>query len=197
MRHAWGSRVGMITLIGFMVLSAGLVLLPDRTSADRGDKPDKGGGSATDLSGVTQNWDKNLPSNSRFAILPAFNNEAVRDNNTGLVWERIQDLAPHTWVNATWYCANKIVGGTVGWRLPSIVELASVQDLLVPSPYINSVFNFPGTAPAGNWWSATTSDVASTDAWIMDIGGRVNGNSKANGQGLAWCVRGPMNANTY
>jgi hypothetical protein len=35
------------------------------------------------LAGVTQNWDKNLPSASRFTVLPSFNNEAVRDNNTG------------------------------------------------------------------------------------------------------------------
>jgi hypothetical protein len=34
------------------------------------------------------NWDKNLPSASRFTILHDFNNEAVRDNETGLVWER-------------------------------------------------------------------------------------------------------------
>ena len=33
---------------------------------------------------ATESWDKNLPSASRFTILPKFNNEAVRDNNTGL-----------------------------------------------------------------------------------------------------------------
>jgi hypothetical protein len=28
---------------------------------------------------------------------------------------------------------------------------------------------------ANNWWSATTSAINTGDAWIMDIGGRVNG----------------------
>jgi hypothetical protein len=195
MSSTWVSKVGMVTLVGVLVLSIGL--MADRALAEKGDKDDKGSGSATDLSGVTQNWDKNLTGTARFTVLAAFGGAAVRDNNTGLVWEQALELTAHSWINATWYCANKNVGGTVGWRLPSIVELASVQDLSVPSPYINSVFNFAGTAPAGNWWSATTSGAASTDAWIMDIGGRVNGNSKSNGQGLAWCVRGPMNADMY
>ena len=53
----------------------------------------KPGSSPTDLSGVTQNWDKKLPGDSRFTVLPDFNNQAVRDNETGLVWERSQRRA--------------------------------------------------------------------------------------------------------
>ena len=33
-------------------------------------------------------WSRNLPRTSRFIILPGFNNEAVMDEKTGLVWER-------------------------------------------------------------------------------------------------------------
>jgi hypothetical protein len=33
------------------------------------------------FAGVTQNWDKNLPSGSRFTVLPSFKTETVRDNN--------------------------------------------------------------------------------------------------------------------
>jgi len=198
MRTTWVSRVGIVALVGVMVLSVGLVRLVFMADSASADKGDKGGGSATDLSGVTQNWDKNLTGTTRFTVLPSFNNEAVRDNNTGLVWEQALELTTRAWGNATWYCANKIVGSTVGWRLPSVVELKSVQDLSVPVPYINSVFNSTGILSANNWWSATTNADDATYAWIMDVnGGRVNGNSKTNGQGLAWCVRGPMNADTY
>ena len=42
----------------------------------------------TDVSELTQNWDKKLPSASRFTILSAFGDAAVRDDETGLVWEK-------------------------------------------------------------------------------------------------------------
>jgi hypothetical protein len=145
-----------------------------------------------------KSWSNKISSAKRFVVLADFNNEAVLDRETGLVWEQALELTTHAWGNATWYCANKIVGGTVGWRLPSVVELKSVHDLSVPVPYINGVFSSNGILSANNWWSATTSGINDGDAWIVDVnGGRVNGNSKSNGQGLAWCVRGPMNADTY
>jgi hypothetical protein len=148
--------------------------------------------------GVTQNWDRNLLSASRFSALPSFNNQAVRDNNTGLVWEQTIDLTNRVWPQALAVCANKTVGGTGGWRLPSVVELKSVLDTSLSAPYINSVFTSSGIIAFNNWWSATTSTVNSGDAWIVDINdGRANGNSKSSGQGLAWCVRGPMNADQY
>jgi hypothetical protein len=107
------------------------------------------------------------------------------------------DLTNRNWFQALAICANKIVGGTAGWRLPSVIELKSVQDMSLPFPNINSVFTAPGLATFNNWWSATTSSTNAADAWIVDIGGRVNGNNKSTGQGLAWCVRGPMNADQY
>jgi hypothetical protein len=48
------------------------------------------------LTGVTQNWDKNLPSASRFTVLANFGGAAVRDNNTGLVWEQAADGTTRT-----------------------------------------------------------------------------------------------------
>jgi hypothetical protein len=83
MRHTWISKVGIGTLVGVMVLGAWLLLMPDRALADKGDKDNKGNGSATDLSGVTQNWDKNLTGTARFTVLVSFGGAAVRDNNTG------------------------------------------------------------------------------------------------------------------
>ena len=58
------------------------------------------------IKGVTQNWDKKLPANdgppcssSRFTcVLSA---TAVRDNETGLVWERV----PPTGTDFTWLAA--------------------------------------------------------------------------------------------
>ena len=69
---------------------------------------------------MPQSWDKNLPSASRFTILSEFNSEAVRDNNTGLVWERSPETHGMEMRSAAPYCANKIIGGAAGWRLPEL-----------------------------------------------------------------------------
>lgn len=148
---------------------------------------------------VTQNWDKNLPSSSRFTVLATFNSEAVRDNETGLVWEKSPQTLTASWVNARSQCANKIVGGRKGWRLPSITELASLIDLSIvgPSPALPSGHPFLNVQP-DEYWSATTSADVSTAAWtvIFNTNGHVGGNGKLSLINL-WCVRGPMNADTY
>ncbi len=144
-------------------------------------------------------WDKNLPSASRFTILPHFNNEAVRDNNTGLVWERAPDTTLYNWPLAITNSVNKKVGGTVGWRLPSLVELKSVQDPTLPPPFVPASV-FTGVQLAF-YWSATTQADYPTSAWgvFFDHTGLVNYAGKS-GVGLSyymWCVRGPMNADRY
>ncbi len=173
-------------LMGATLIVVGSVGAENSTTIDQSTQPH------------LKSWSNKIPAAKRFVVLSDFNNEAVLDRETGLVWEQTLDLTARAWGPSTFNCVNKIVGGTVGWRLPSVVELKSVEDLSSPVPYINSVFNSTGILSANNWWSATTSGINSGDAWIVDVnGGRVNGNSKSNGQGLAWCVRGPMNADTY
>jgi len=194
MRHAWGSRVGMVTLVGVMVLSAGLVLMADRALAD---KDDKDRDSATGLSGVTQNWDKNLPSASRFTLLSNFGGAAVRDNNTGLVWEQAPDATTRVWEIAAQYCLNKTVGNTVGWRLPSVVELASVQDPSLPPPFVPASV-FTGIQQNAYFSATTQADNPLGGAWEVNFFnvGAANGISKGSSL-FAWCVRGPMNASAY
>lgn len=187
----------MVTLFAVLVLSIGLVRLVFMTgsaSADKGDKGDKDRGSATDLSGVTQNWDKNLPSASRSTVLTAFNNQAVRDNNTGLVWEQAADGTTRTWTEATSYCVNKTVGGTTGWRLPSVIELNSVQDPSLLAGFVPTVFS---GVQGNRFWSATTVAGISTQAWLVDFSGGIVVIFNKGTSGWVWCVRGPMNAETY
>jgi hypothetical protein len=86
-----------------------------------------------DLSGVSTNWDKALPAAQRFVLLASFNNDAVRDDNTGLVWEKSPQISTATWNGARFMCINKNVGGQKGWRLPSIPDLASLIDPIRPS----------------------------------------------------------------
>ncbi len=151
-----------------------------------------------ELSGVPPNWDKALPATERFVVLAAFNNDAVRDNNTGLVWEKSPRPAPVTWNGARFSCINKNVGGQKGWRLPSIPDLASLIDPSVapPGPTLPLSHPFHNIQPAG-YWSATTSAEDSSDAWFVYFGiGFVDHDSKTH-TGHAWCVRGGMNADAY
>ena len=148
----------------------------------------------------SQNWDNNLPSASRFTLLSAFGSAAVRDNNTGLVWEQTADGITRTQPQATNYCANKAVGGTVGWRLPSVIELKSLQDPTLVAPFVPSVFSGIQTVDA-DYWSATALADNPDGAWGVDFAagsgmGAVFNNSIAN-ELHAWCVRGPMNADAY
>jgi len=111
----------------------------------------------------TLRWDQNLPAVQRFVVLAAFNSEAVLDKNTGLAWEQAPDAKTSCWGVATGYCFNKNVGGTVGWRLPSAVELKSVQDPSLPAPFV-PVSVFTGVQSAAGYWSATTNADNPTNA---------------------------------
>jgi len=151
----------------------------------------------TDVSQLTQNWDKKLPSASRFTILSAFGGAAVRDDETGLVWEKTLETNEVSWADARAACADKDVGGRKGWRLPSIFELASLMDL--------SMSTGP-TLPLGHpftnvqldvYWSATTVAGTPNSAWLVffDTGKVLNGFKTITFH--AWCVRGGMNADQY
>jgi hypothetical protein len=153
---------------------------------------------ATALSGIPSNWDKALPSTQRFVMLAAFNNDAVRDNNTGLVWEKSPQTVPATWNGARFACINKNIGGQKGWRLPSIPDLASLIDPSVasPGPMLSSGHPFHNIQSAG-YWSATTNAEDASDAWFVYFGrGFVDHDSKTH-TGHVWCVRGVMNAEAY
>jgi hypothetical protein len=149
------------------------------------------------ISEHTQNWDKKLPSASRFTILSAFGDAAVRDDETGLVWEKTLETTELSWNDARAACADKDVGGRKGWRLPSIFELASLMDL--------SMRTGP-TLPLGHpftnvqldvYWSATTVAGTPNSAWLVffDTGKVLHGFKTITFR--AWCVRGGMNADQY
>ena len=149
------------------------------------------------VSELTQNWDKKLPSASRFTILSAFGDAAVRDDETGLVWEKTLETNEVSWTDARAACANKDVGGRKGWRLPSISELASLVD-----PSMRTGNTLPLGHPFTNvqmdvYWSATTVAGTPNSAWLVffDTGKVLNGFKSITFH--AWCVRGGMNADQY
>ena len=191
MKRQWFLTITMVALLLGGLLTAGCVSGGDSAALAQS-------AGVIDLSGVPPNWDKVLPAAQRFVVLAAFNNDAVRDNNTGLVWEKSPQTATATWNGARFTCINKNVGGQKGWRLPSIPDLASLIDPSVapPGPALPSGHPFKNVQSAG-YWSATTSAEDSSDAWFVYFGiGFVDNDSKTF-SGQVWCVRGGMHADQY
>ena len=79
----------------------------------------KNGGGGGAAGNYTSRWDANNTS-SRFTVLTEFGSAAVRDNNTGLVWEKLPSGSTN-WADARLQCLHKAVpavGGTRGCGYP-------------------------------------------------------------------------------
>jgi uncharacterized protein DUF1566 len=142
-------------------------------------------------------WDQNLSGTCRFTVLVDFQNQAVRDNNTGLVWEQTPSTATFSWFNASTHCWQRTIANTKGWRLPSMAELLSVMDPSLPIPFVPAtVFNVSGL-PLALWSGTTYSDINETVAWALyntlpATPLLVAGTIKTEVAAGAWCVRGPV-----
>ena len=75
----------------------------------------------------------------------------VTDNVTKLMWEQAASTSTFEWEDAVSYCTAQRTAGYADWRLPTMIELASLLDLERNNPAINPVY-FPGT-PAEEFWS--------------------------------------------
>ena len=156
-----------------------------------------GGGAAGNY---TIRWDTHTPSVSRFTSLTEFDGAAVRDNDTGLVWEQSPAMMS-TWTDARLQCFNKAVpavGGTRGWRLPTVAELASLIDqpqgkgtpIIIPSVFTG--------VQLGNYWSATSiADGGSINKYSVSFQDGDVGSTPKSTTSYVWCVRGSMSESTY
>lgn len=143
----------------------------------------------------TLRWDTNNPSASRFTL--AFPG-AVLDKNTGLVWEQAPDTGTDNWDNALQLiCGQKAIGGTLGWRLPSVIELKSVQDPSLPAPFVPP--NVFSGIQSATYWSATTSNFSFSQAWGVGFWSLLNtmGHTFKTNPLYVWCARGPMQESVY
>lgn len=98
------------------------------------------------------------------------NDGTVKDRKTGLIWQQKAATVQHTWSSAKDYCAQLSLGGvSSGWRLPEVLELASLVDRAAasPSPTIDSTA-FP-SATAGRFWTATASAGYAGKYWFLDF----------------------------
>jgi Protein of unknown function (DUF1566) len=184
----WASRAGVV---GLMI--SGLVF----GGWSSGNAFDEEQSSPTDRQGLSQSWDKKLPSTSRFTVLTDFGGAAVRDNETGLVWEQSPETKTVNWSAARFHCTTRKIGGRMGWRLPSVHELASLVDPSVsPGPTLPAGHPFTNVQ-AAHYWSATSFAGKPSHAWNVGfVMGMVHDIKVADSHNV-WCVRGGNNADAY
>ncbi len=156
--------------------------------------------------GVTQNWDKILDSTNgdangcnsdRFTcIFPSAtqpDGAAVRDNETGLVWERSPDPTRRNWLGAIDQCGElevPSVGGRKGWHVPMREQLASLVDGSNADPALPTDHPFQSVQPV-EYWSASTSARSPTSVWVVRFSnGDVNDFFGKVNSFIVWCVRG-------
>ena len=135
-------------------------------------------------------WGEPNDSSGRFKVLHKYNYEAVRDEETGLVWEQSPDAIVRNWLAAQIFCNQRTVGNRKGWRLPTIQELASLIDPTVPEPGPTLPAGHPfSNVQSSTYWSASTSATDTSFAWDVIVR---NGGVFTNPKSVplfVWCVR--------
>ena len=151
----------------------------------------------TSLGDVSASWSRALPASDRFVVLADFNNEAVLDRNTGLVWELSPHITPRPVFSASYHCLNASVGGQKGWRLPNITELTSLVDPSVttePTLPAGSPFEFDG---AVFFWSGTLIQGFTDNYWSVNFRYGVIDDMDVGLNLSVLCVRGGPMVDAY
>lgn len=159
-----------------------------------------------------RSWDQRIDdATKRFVVLPAFNNQAVLDKETQLVWQRYMSNADVSQPHAAHACSNSRTGGRMGWRLPTIAELTSLVDPSVPTGArlpAGHPFRSMSGSPIPEYvilWSSTFDRTSPQDPtllssyhyYTLDLG---QADVDVTAASISWnflCVRGadPANAN--
>lgn len=138
-------------------------------------------------------WDTVLPSGplSRFpdtCSSPRFtcvlDGIGVRDNETGLVWEKQPSTLFLSWETAFVHCQNPYIAGRQGWRLPRLDELQSLDlSIFDPHPFVGSMGN--------DRWSSTPFVSDGAYAWVYSPEIGSTGLATIVSTRFVICVRGP------
>jgi alpha-tubulin suppressor-like RCC1 family protein len=86
--------------------------------------------------------------------------ETALDNLTGLEWERNQRGGGTGEMYGFWdvahsYCEGLVLNGKSGWRLPTVIEMLTINDPTVPAFGVNTTV-FPDTSQGHLFWSMDT-----------------------------------------
>ncbi len=182
----WVSRVVILVVVG------GLCILAYELMSTRKQ------GKEELIAEIIQNWQKAHPAAQRFVTLSTFNDEAVLDKETGLVWEKSPEATTVTWNEARTTCVNRTVGGQKGWRLPSPAEMRSLVGPAVdaPGPNLPPGHPFLNVQSTSYWSVVPQANLPSYAQYLDAFLGNVLSLVRIYTFPV-WCVRGPLTADEY
>ena len=125
---------------------------------------------------------------SRFVL--QFDGEAVKDQKTGLIWEREPDYVFDVWDKSVARCGTKTVGGQTGWRAPSIEEIKTLVDPEQQDPSLPQGHPFRNIR-SGIYWTATPHPTDDIVAWQQSFFSDQAVTDQKSGTRRLWCVLGP------
>lgn len=132
-------------------------------------------------------WAQTSPPSERFTLV--MGSEAVKDNQTGLIWEQSPDLIHDTWSASVARCQTKSVGGQKGWRAPSVEELKSLIDASQTDPALPEGHPF-SNIKSEIYWTATPSKSDDIVAWQVSFFTGEPVTDQKSGTRRIWCVLG-------
>ena len=149
---------------------------------------------------ATPSWDQTLACATlancpRFVVLANMSSAAVLDRETGLVWERSPSTELLAWRAGQVRCNEFVtIGNRLGWRLPTLQELASLIDPSQNSPALPPGHPFLNVQVTDYYFTATADGRNTDNKYIVSFSGD---GDLANGQAgneaehkFVWCVRG-------
>jgi formylglycine-generating enzyme required for sulfatase activity len=100
----------------------------------------------------------------------------VTDNITRLLWQKT-DGGEMTWENAATFCSNLLLANYSDWRLPTSLELFSINNYNHLNPALNTDY-FTNTQ-AEYWWSSETQKDDVSKVWVVNAGGGIGAHPKS------------------
>lgn len=160
------------------------------------DPPGSPGSTMKTLEEIPGTWSRVLSdggpdscNTARFTCV--MNGDAVRDNETGLVWDRNPITLLASWSGSMSSCGSAIAGGRGGWRLPTDAEMRSLldpnatQQPLLPDNHPFNVFTAHGYV-----WTSTAVPQETDLAYAVDTDTLDRIPVAKSSLFKKWCVRG-------
>jgi hypothetical protein len=140
-----------------------------------------------------RDWGRKFPTSERFVVLSQFNNQAVLDKETQLVWQRSPISTLQSFYAADYNsCSRTPIGARHGWRLPSRFELMTLIDPAASAPIrLPAGHPFLGITPNAEYWTSSPALGTVTNYLTINIGSfQFNERERITVAALPWCVRG-------
>ena len=112
----------------------------------------------------------------------------VTDTDTGLMWQQATATDSMNWQNALLYCEDLTLSWYDDWRLPNIMELASLTDLSRQDAAIDT--NYFSDTASSYYWSSTTYRKNTGGAWTVHLNGGYDGSHYKSDDHYVRAVRG-------